>query len=141
MKFALKPLLDFNDLSFEEQVAQILIVRASGYLFAHQRKENDDDPVATCLTLLQSFIRGNLFRGSTGLSSVTEERLKILLRNKNLQTLIIYGKPYVLEQFLADLPPATPYVFSSGQMLQAQAIALNVLFRDRLPVKTFTQFI
>jgi beta-glucosidase len=89
-------------------------VRASGYLFAHQRKENDDDRVATCLTLLQSFIRGNLFRGSTGLSSVTEEWLKILLKNKNLQTLIIHGKPYVLEQFLADLPSATPYVFSYG---------------------------
>jgi beta-glucosidase len=103
--------------------------------------EKDDDPVVTCLTLLQLFIRGNPFRGSAGLSPVAAEWLKNLLKNNNLQALVIYGSPYVLEQFLADLPPATPYVFSYGQMPQAQAIALDVLFREQLPVKTFTQFI
>jgi beta-glucosidase len=51
-----------------------------------------------------------------------------LLSNENLQALVIYGSPYVLEQFLPDLPLETPYVFSYGQMPQAQAIALEVLF-------------
>ena len=103
--------------------------------------ESADLPVTTRSTLLQLFIRGNPFRGSAGLSLVAEAWLKRLLRNNNLQALVIYGSPYVLEQFLPDLPPEMPYVFSYGQMFQAQAIALEVLFHERLPINTFTQFI
>lgn len=173
MKPALKPLPDFKDLSLEEQVAQMIVVQASGYLFDHQiqypawepparqlqywlqelgiggvillggsagelalrsqQLEKVDHPVASQATLLQLFLRGNAFRGSTGLLPAAEQWFKTLLRNNNLQALIIYGSPYVLEQLLPDLPPTTPYVFSYGQMPQAQAIALEVLFRNHSP--------
>ena len=103
--------------------------------------ENAAHSLATRLTLLQLFIRGNPFRGSAGLSPVAEAWFKKLLINNSLQALIIYGSPYVLEQFLPDLPAGTPYVFSYGQMPQAQAIALDVLFRERLSLKTVTEFI
>ncbi|WP_414644214.1 hypothetical protein [Allocoleopsis sp.] len=92
-----------------------------------------DHPIASRATLVQLFLRGNPFRGSTGLLPAAEQWFKTLLRNNNLQALIIYGSPYALEQLLPDLPPTTPYVFSYGQMPQAQAIALEVLFRNHSP--------
>ena len=92
-------------------------------------------------TLLQLFIRGNPFRGSAGLSPVAEDWFKRLLRTDALEALVIYGSPYVLKQFLPDLPPETPHVFSYGQMPKAQAIALEVLFSQIYPVKNFTPFI
>jgi len=85
-------------------------------------------PLATQPTLLQLFIRGNPFRGSAGLTPLAQQWFQKLLSNENLQALVIYGSPYILEQFLPDLPLETPYVFSYGQMPQAQAIALEVLF-------------
>jgi beta-glucosidase len=98
-------------------------------------------PVASHPTLLQVFIRGNPFRGSAGLTPVAEEWFKKLLRNADLQALVIYGSPYVLKQFLPDLPPGTPYVFSYGQMPEAQAIALEVLFSQSIPVNALTLFL
>jgi len=103
--------------------------------------ENGDHSIVPHPTLLQLFIRGNPFRGSAGLSPVAEEWFKKLVKNGELQALVIYGSPYVLKQFLPELPSDAPYVFSYGQMPQAQAIALDVLFRERLPIDTFTQFL
>jgi beta-glucosidase len=79
-------------------------------------------------TLLQLFIRGNPFRGSAGLNQIAQEWLSFLVTSDRLQALVIYGSPYILEQFAPILPPDVPYVFSYGQMPQAQAIALNALF-------------
>lgn len=109
--------------------------------YTPQTLENENAPADPQSTLLQLFIRGNPFRGSAGLSSVAEYWFKKLLRNNNLQSLVIYGSPYVLEQFLPDLPAEIPYLFSYGQMFQAQSLALDVLFGDRHPVNSFTQFI
>jgi len=81
----------------------------------------------TYSTLLQLFIRGNPFRGSAG-SQVAQDLVKKLLLSKDLQALVIYGSPYVLEQFLPVLPPEMPCIFSYGQMPFAQAIALDKLF-------------
>lgn len=78
-------------------------------------------------TLLQLFIRGNPFRGSAGLTQ-TAQWLDALLSSDRLQALVIYGSPYLLERFLPQLPATVPYVFTYGQMPQAQAIALDVLF-------------
>lgn len=75
------------------------------------------------------------------LMPVAEAWFKKLLKTDNLQALVIYGSPYVLKEFLPDLPPETPYVFSYGQMPQAQAIALEVLFSQSASVNTFTVFI
>lgn len=92
-------------------------------------------------TLLQVFIRGNPFRGSAGLTPVAETWFKRLLKTGELQAMVIYGSPYVLQQFLPDLPFNTPFVFSYGQMPQAQAIALDVLFSQTIPTNTFTLFL
>ncbi|MEG4088373.1 glycoside hydrolase family 3 N-terminal domain-containing protein [Microcoleus sp. Pol12B4] len=79
-------------------------------------------------TLLQIFIRGNCFRGSAGLTEAAQDWFKKLLKTGELQAVLIYGSPYVLEQFLPHLPPSIPYVFCYGQMPAAQSIALEVLF-------------
>lgn len=82
-------------------------------------------------TLLQLFIRGNPFRGNAGLTPVARSLFERLLETSELQAVVIYGSPYILEQFLPHLPPETACLFSYGQMPEAQAIALSVLFGDR----------
>lgn len=79
-------------------------------------------------TLLQLFIRGNPFRSSANLTQIAQTLLKELLETNELEALVIYGSPYVLEQFQPHLPPGIPYVFTYGQMPTAQAIALDSLF-------------
>lgn len=79
-------------------------------------------------TLLQLFIRGNPFRGSAGLTQTAQNWVDFLLKTNQLQALVIYGSPYILQHFLPQLPPNLPYVFTYGQMPQAQAIALEALF-------------
>ena len=79
-------------------------------------------------TLLQLFIRGNAFRQLSTTINAARQLLKRLLRNSELCALVIYGSPYTLELFVSDLPSGLPYVFSYGQMAEAQAIALEVLF-------------
>jgi beta-glucosidase len=79
-------------------------------------------------TLLQLFIRGNPFRGSAGLTHTAQDWLHHLIQSKQLQALVIYGSPYILDKFLPTLPTNVPYIFTYGQMPQAQAIALNTLF-------------
>ena len=78
-------------------------------------------------TLLQLFIRGNPFRGSAGVTEVAQNWLTKLLQTGDLQALVLYGSPYVLEQFLPMLPPEIPCIFSYGQLPVAQAIALKAL--------------
>ena len=78
-------------------------------------------------TLLQLFVRGNPFRGSAGLSQLATEWLQHLLKTEQLAGLVVYGSPYILEQFLPQLPTEVPYIFTYGQMAQAQAIALQTL--------------
>ncbi len=77
-------------------------------------------------TLLQLFIRGNPFRGSAGLTEVAQAWTKKLLTLGNLQALVVYGSPYVLDQLLPVLP-SVPCVFSYGQMPAAQEIAMQTL--------------
>ncbi len=79
-------------------------------------------------TLLQVFIRGNCFRGSAGLTEAAQNWFQKLLTTGELQAVLIYGSPYVLEKFLPHLPPSIPYIFCFGQMSAAQAIALELLF-------------
>jgi beta-glucosidase len=48
--------------------------------------------------------------------------------NDLVKGLIIYGSPYVLDWFRPFLGSQLPWVFSFGQMPQAQAIACQKLF-------------
>ena len=86
------------------------------------------DPDHFSPTLLQIFIRGNCFRGSAGLTQAAQDWFQKLLRTGELQAVLIYGSPYVLEQFLPHLPPSIPYIFCFGQMPTAQSLTLELLF-------------
>ncbi len=90
-------------------------------------------------TLLQLFIRGNPFRGSAGLDQRAYDWFQALVAADQLLALVIYGSPYVLKTFLPDLPSDVPYVFSYGQMPQAQAIALEALFTPAHATGSATQ--
>lgn len=79
-------------------------------------------------SLLQLFIRGNPFRNSASLTQVAETWFHALLKADCLQAIIIYGSPYALDQFLPHLNESIPYVFTFGQMPEAQTQALTALF-------------
>lgn len=81
-------------------------------------------------TLLQLFIRGNPFRGSANLNQTAQRWFEFLLETEQLSALVIYGSPYILEQFLPHLSSTIPYVFTYGQMPLAQEIALNQLMAN-----------
>lgn len=79
-------------------------------------------------TLLQIFMRGNPFRGSAGLTTNTKQIYQELLARERVVGVAVYGSPYILQWLLDIMQPELPWVFSYGQMPQAQAIALNTLF-------------
>jgi len=78
-------------------------------------------------TLLQIFVRGNPWRGNAGLNERAIAWFQALVKAEKLQALVIYGSPYILEKIMPELPPEVPYVFTYGQMPEAQAIALSTL--------------
>lgn len=90
-----------------------------------------------CPTLLQLFIRGNPFRGSANLTQLASTLFHQLLETEQLQAVVIYGSPYVVEQFFPKLPPNIPSAFTYGQFAAAQAIALHALF-ERLEMGQLT---
>jgi beta-glucosidase len=53
---------------------------------------------------------------------------KKLLNSDNLQALVVYGSPYILEKLSPAIAPEIPYLFTYGQMPQAQTIVLHALF-------------
>lgn len=75
--------------------------------------------------LLQLFVRGNPFRGSAGLTQVAQNTFQALLAAHQLKALLVYGSPYLLQEFLPHLPAGVSTVFTYGQADQAQAIALQ----------------
>lgn len=80
-------------------------------------------------TLLQIFARGKAWRGNAGLDPRAIAWFQALVKARKLQALVIYGSPYIIEKFIPELPPEVPYVFTYGQMPEAQAIALSTLLR------------
>jgi beta-glucosidase len=81
--------------------------------------------------VLQVFIRGNPFRGTAGLTAAMQALYRQYLASPQLQGLILYGSPYVLAWFRQQIRAVCPtlaWVFSHGQMPQAQAIATETLF-------------
>lgn len=78
-------------------------------------------------TLLQIFVRGNPFRGRVGLSGTLSLWLESLLGSSNLQGLIIYGSPYMLEYLRPKLSQSLPVIFTYGQMPAAQDLAHQYL--------------
>jgi beta-glucosidase len=88
-------------------------------------------------TLLQIFIRGNPFRGNAGLTAKTKAIYQKLLANQQAVGIVIYGSPYVLDWFKSIIKSDLPWVFTYGQMEQAQAIALETLFNNNVQAQEF----
>ncbi len=78
--------------------------------------------------LLQIFMRGDPFRGQAGLNIAAQTMFKSLLRQGQLVAIAVYGSPYVQAWFRQHSPPEIPWVFTYGQMPDAQQIALATLW-------------
>ncbi len=104
-----------------------IIDKHSGYI--PELESNSEQQGATpSQTLLQLFIRGNPFRGSAGATNTAQNLVKNLLQLKELQALVIYGSPYVYQNFRTLLPETLPSIFTYAQTPLAQTIALETLF-------------
>ncbi len=104
--------------------------------FNYQRQLVDSDTLDCILldsrpTLLQVFIRGNPFRGNAGLTTNAKQIYQRFISSGQAVGIVIYGSPYVMEWFNSIIESDLPWVFSYGQMNQAQAIALAALFRHQ----------
>jgi len=77
--------------------------------------------------LLQLFVRGNPFRGSSAASEPWAQVVLQLQRLGRLAGLIVYGSPYLWEQLRPLLEPQIPAAYSPGQMPQAQLLALGAI--------------
>ena len=86
-------------------------------------------------TLLQIFIRGNPFRGSAGLTSKMKHIYRELIRQGQIEAIVIYGSPYVLSWFRDLIDSNMPWVFNYGQMKQAQAISLTNLYGQKFTLQ------
>ncbi|MCD8488775.1 MAG: beta-glucosidase [Desertifilum sp.] len=108
------------------QAPAIALPAQLGYQFALIDSHFPVEPPADLPpTVLQVFMRGNPFRGNAGLTHTASAWFEALLQAGQLKALAIYGSPYILEQFLSQLPSTLPYVFTYGQTPAAQAIALG----------------
>ena len=114
-----------------EQSPSVALPKSLGYTTVLCDRHTPFDPTPetdNLPTLLQLFIRGNPFRGSSGLTQTGIGWFKKLLSSNNLQALVIYGSPYILEKLTPTIPLEIPCIFSYGQMPQAQTVALHLLF-------------
>jgi beta-glucosidase len=76
---------------------------------------------------IQIFSRGNPFRGSTNLNIKTLNLVQELLVENKLEAIVVYGSPYVLEQFMPVLPSETPWGFAYSQQAESQSAVLQKL--------------
>ncbi|MGA1262974.1 MAG: glycoside hydrolase family 3 N-terminal domain-containing protein [Prochlorothrix sp.] len=112
------------------QTPAIALPQAWGYQTRWCDRNSPPQPLGDLRhpTLLQVFLRGNPFLGSAGANQgAIEQWLKTLLDQDCLWGLVIYGSPYIWEQWQPLLPETVPAVFTYGQMPAAQAIALATL--------------
>jgi len=79
--------------------------------------------------ILQVFIRGNPFKGVAGLSFNAQKIYREIINSQQLQGVMIYGSPYVMEWFKKYLPEHIPYGFSYGQMSDAQGVVCKKVFQ------------
>jgi beta-glucosidase len=77
--------------------------------------------------LVQLFVRGNPFRGSSAASEPWAQAILQLQRSDRLASLVVYGSPYLWQSLQAVLDPRIPAAYSPGQMPQAQSLALQSL--------------
>ena len=77
--------------------------------------------------LLQLFVRGNPFRGSSAASEPWVQVVQQLQQQDRLAGLVVYGSPYLWEQLKPLLQAHIGAAYSPGQMPLAQSVALESL--------------
>jgi beta-glucosidase len=85
------------------------------------------DRLGTGPVLVQLFVRGNPFRGTSGHGEPWAAALEQLQRAGRLAGVAVYGSPYLWDSLRQSLPPGTPAAYSPGQMPLAQQAALEAL--------------
>ncbi len=78
--------------------------------------------------LLQLFIRGNPFRGSSHLKEPWVAAIEQLQSKNLLAGLVVYGSPYLWAELLKVLEASIPAGYSPGQMPESQTQTLSSLF-------------
>lgn len=76
---------------------------------------------------IQIFSRGNPFRGSTNLHSLTCSLVQKLLSANKFEAIAVYGSPYCLDKLLAVIPSQVPWGFSYSQQPESQLAVLQEL--------------
>lgn len=103
----------------------IAVPTAWGYDLTLLDSRSSQLPRTGVPTLVQLFIRGNPFRSGQNLVQLAHQYLELLIAAGDLQAVVVYGSPYVLEHL--SWPENIPWGFSYGQMPMAQALALESL--------------
>jgi len=131
-----------NCMFLNRQAPAIALPQAAGYSLqvVDSYSPPTDWQIVQPPTLLQLFIRGNPFRSSADLIRLAEQWLSCLLEVEQLLALVLYGSPYVMQQFRPLLPAKIPYVFSYGQLPAAQAVALKALLVDSVQTAQTDEF-
>ena len=81
-------------------------------------------------TLVQLFVRDNPFRQGDPVVQLARKCLELWAGD--LQAVVVYGSPYLLEKL--SLTDDVPWVFSYGQMPMAQSLALETLVGEAVAV-------
>jgi beta-glucosidase len=127
-----KNLIIVNDLLncdfLDRACPSVLIPKGFGYeVELRDQSLLDPEMIKNSSLVLQVFIRGNPFRGTAGLTPKSQYFYQKLFKNNPIKAVLIYGSPYVLDWFLPLFADDLPWIFSYGQMPQAQAIAWEEL--------------
>lgn len=127
-----KTLIIVNDLLncdfLDRACPSVLIPKSFGYAVELRDQSLLDHEVSKDSEIvLQIFIRGNPFRGTAGLTPKSQSFYQQLFQNNQIKAVLIYGSPYVLDWFLPLFSDDLSWIFSYGQMPQAQAIAWEEL--------------
>ena len=122
---------DFLSCPFLTRTAPALVqYRAQGYSTRIIEANTDLFSISSWRsTLLQVFVRGNPLRNNAKFIDRIGQWLEFLQRSDQLQAVVFYGSPYVASRFLPTLIETVPSVFTYGQTIEAQAIALEALFQ------------
>lgn len=108
-----------------------------GYKLTLLDSRSSQLPTTGLPTVVQLFIRGNPFRSGQNLVQLARKHLEMLIAAGDLQAVVFYGSPYVLEQL--ELPDGIPWVFSYGQMPMAQTLALENLLGETVAIGAMDQ--
>jgi beta-glucosidase len=127
-----KNLIIVNDLLncdfLDRACPSVLIPKGFGYeVELRDQGLLDHEVTKNSSIVLQIFIRGNPFRGTAGLTQKSQSFYQQLFKNNQIKAVLIYGSPYILDWFLPLFADDLPWIFSYGQMPQAQAIAWEEL--------------